>query len=429
MQKRKLVSSDSYVIRLAGIVTDYDHLVLTRLYQPILGQTALSLYFTMVSEVKFNFLSDIFSHQKLFEITQTDINSFERDCKLLEAIGLLKTYISTTSKGENEFYYYDLYSPLDAASFLSHPLYGLLLKQRVSEETYNSLVSYFKMNNEVEGYKKDISASFKSVYKVNLDDPSANTLLKDMGVTVKNNTTTSSSFDLSKLNIMLKNHNIKQEVLNEEVVNELDKAASLYGLNEEQLVRIMEDCVISNGLHQVLNIDKFRNHCFTNNKINDNTVMSLSEKENKLIAFFTDNTAEDILEYSQNGLKPTTSDKELINEIRNETALPDQVIGVILSFVLKEKNKSLPRKYTLTIASDLMRHEITTAKEAIDYLNNRNKQISDKKDSKDARFNTVQMKLINETEIKTNKDVIDPSIEEEIARLRAERKAKKAKKS
>ena len=213
MQKRNVISSDQYIIRLAGIITDYDRVVLTRLYQPIIGQTALSLYLTMASEVKYYFTSDINSHQKLFELTQTDINTFETDCRHLEALGLLKTYISTTTKEGEELYYYDLYSPLDAASFLSHPLYGLLLKQRISEETYNSLVSYFQMNNELEGHKRDITSSFKSVYKINLDDPSAKDILASQGIDVKRNSLKeTSSFDLNLLKSMIYLESLKEKV-------------------------------------------------------------------------------------------------------------------------------------------------------------------------------------------------------------------------
>ncbi len=421
MQKRNVISSDQYIIRLAGVITDYDHTVLVRLYQPIIGQTALSLYLTMLSEVKYYFTSDVNSHQKLFELTQTDINTFTSDCRHLEALGLIKTYISTTTKEGEELYYYDLYSPLDAASFLSHPLYGLLLKQRISEETYNSLVTYFQMNNELEGHKRDISASFKSVYKVNLDDPSAKEILEKQGIDVKRNPLReSSSFDLNLLKSMFKAHNIKQEVLNEEVVKELDNAANLYGYNEQQLVTLMESSLISNGARQALDFDKFRNNCFINGKVLDDTVNAIANNANKIskkASLWDDVTPLEYLTYRQNNHEPMQIDVQLINEIKEETQLPDPVINVLIDYVLFKKNNSLPNAYTLKIAGDLMRNNIDTSAKACAHLKKKGKEIDDA---------TIQFEAIKADSIK--EDINQEEVDEEIARLRAERKAKKARK-
>ena len=68
----KLVSilpADSYVVINKSLLNDNDRLVLTMLYQPIIGSTALSLYFTLWSDLnKTEIMSNEYTHHHLMSV-------------------------------------------------------------------------------------------------------------------------------------------------------------------------------------------------------------------------------------------------------------------------------------------------------------------------------------------------------------------------
>ena len=48
--RREIINSfDTYEVNRASIITDYDRKVLYRLYQPLVGYGAISLYFTLLA--------------------------------------------------------------------------------------------------------------------------------------------------------------------------------------------------------------------------------------------------------------------------------------------------------------------------------------------------------------------------------------------
>lgn len=386
MEQKKLSSYDKYIVRLASYITDYDRIVLTRLYQPLCGTSALAMYFTLLTEAKDRYLSDIATHQKLFEIMQCTVKEYEKDRKTLEALGLLKTYFSTTET-KTSFYYYELYAPLSADKFLSHVLYGTLLKQRLDSKTYKNAKEYFMMNNDIEGHKVDISAGFNDVFKLDLDDTDS---LKDVlsselvdlkKKTVKNN----SSFDIAIFKICLQNRQIRSDILNEELVNTIDMMVSLYGLNEEEIADILQTCIHSNGLRQYVDLMKFKDKCYNNRRIIDNNLKMMSEyvskqpKNRTKKEMWEGMSPYEFLQYRQNDIPPTQTDMNLIDEIKRQTSLPNPVINVLLDFVLITKDNSLPKNYVLTIAGDLLRSGIGDALEASEYLKNKGKKIDKKK--------------------------------------------------
>lgn len=386
MEQKKLSSYDKYIVRLASYITDYDRIVLTRLYQPLCGTSALSMYFTLLTEAKDRYLSDISTHQKLFEIMQCTVKEYEKDRKTLEALGLLKTYFSTTET-KTSFYYYELYAPLSADKFLTHVLYGTLLKQRLDAITYKNAKDYFMMNNDIEGHKVDISAGFNDVFKLDLDDTDS---LKDVlsselvdlkKKTVKNN----SSFDIAIFKICLQNRQIRSDILNEELVNTIDMMVSLYGLNEEEIADILQTCIHSNGLRQYVDLMKFKDKCYNNRRLIDNNLKMMNEyvskqpKNKTKKEMWEGMSPYEFLQFRQNDIPPTQTDMNLIDEIKRQTSLPNPVINVLLDFVLITKDNSLPKNYVLTIASDLLRSGIGDALEASEYLKNKGKKIDRKK--------------------------------------------------
>ena len=94
--RREIISSkDTYEVNRASIVTDFDRKVLYRLYQPLVGYGAISLYFTLLSELEADMTTMKTSrpHSVIFDMMNCTNKDFTMFVQLLEGVGLVKTYV------------------------------------------------------------------------------------------------------------------------------------------------------------------------------------------------------------------------------------------------------------------------------------------------------------------------------------------------
>ena len=162
-----LKDEDYLEVSLNSLVADYDRVIITNLYQPIIGFKAVSVYFTLLSEAENQKINPIISHQSLFTRMQINAGDFVDSRKYLEAVGLLKTYVSKM-RG-NKLYQYELYAPKTPKLFFDNTLlFGMLIKN-IGENNANKLKNLYSINSHIEG--EDITASFLEVFSPDLDDP------------------------------------------------------------------------------------------------------------------------------------------------------------------------------------------------------------------------------------------------------------------
>ena len=108
---------DLYLVINNSNIDDYGRDILIKLYQPIVGADAINLYFTLWSELDYmRVMSEEESHYSLMSKTKKDIYEIVNSRKLLEAVGLLKTFINDEKE---KVYIYKLYAPLDPNEFIN----------------------------------------------------------------------------------------------------------------------------------------------------------------------------------------------------------------------------------------------------------------------------------------------------------------------
>ena len=70
----------------------------------------------------------------------------------------------------------------------------------------------------------------------------------------------------------------------------------------------------------------------------------------------------------QGNMEPSKQDVKLIEDLSLMTKLDPGVINVLLDYVMFNKQNTLPYNYVMKIASSLVRENITSAMEAIEYF-------------------------------------------------------------
>ena len=138
-----ILPADIYTVVNKTILNENDRKIITMLYQPIIGYTATSLYFTLIDDLdKLELISDDLTHHHLMATMQLKLESIVKAREKLEAVGLLKTYF----KKENvNHYVYLLYSPIPANEFFNHPILNIVLYNNLGKEEYEKLLSYYKV--------------------------------------------------------------------------------------------------------------------------------------------------------------------------------------------------------------------------------------------------------------------------------------------
>ena len=157
-----ILPADTYTVINKAVITSNDKKIITMLYQPIIGYTACSLYFTLLDDLdKKEQVSNPITHHHLMAIMQLKLEEIVKAREKLEAIGLLKSYLKKESVNK---YVYLLFSPLSANEIFNHPILNIVLYNNLGKEEYDKLVNYYKVPRISLKDYEDITLSFDDVF-------------------------------------------------------------------------------------------------------------------------------------------------------------------------------------------------------------------------------------------------------------------------
>ena len=162
-----LSTNDMFDIKVSSLLADYDRDTIANLYQPIIGYTALAIYFTFWSESHNQQVVSLSSHEQLLLRMKIATGQFIDARKQLEAVGLLKTRLEKVR--EFSIYHYELFAPKTPMKFFNDTLlYGLLI-QNLGETEANRIKRVYQVNEQLPT-GEDISASFNDIFHPDFSD-------------------------------------------------------------------------------------------------------------------------------------------------------------------------------------------------------------------------------------------------------------------
>ena len=90
MKEIVILPADTYTVVNKTVIKDLDRKLITMLYQPIIGYTATSLYFTLVDDLdKRELMSEDLTHHHLMSTMQLKLDDIVVARQKLEAVGYL----------------------------------------------------------------------------------------------------------------------------------------------------------------------------------------------------------------------------------------------------------------------------------------------------------------------------------------------------
>lgn len=400
-----LTNNDFLEVRLASLIADFDRDTLSNLYQPMIGYEALSLYMTLWSEAYNEKVSPLCTHEQLFLRMRMPAGAFVEARKYLEATGLLKTFVS---QGQDyKIYHYELYAPKSPRGFFDDALlYGMLIKS-IGEKNSTRLKNIYLVEPK-QDYGEEITAKFAEVFHPEFNDTAfVEAANADNKVKGRNAGKIKGQFSYEVFFDYLKQiSQIKESAFNKSEMKEVERLATLNGVNEEEsanLVNRLYDPSQSKG-HRI-DFDKLAKIMqeTTDNKYRSN--VKRARREPNLMSGETDlarkinlmekHSPKDYLSILQGGTKPASADLKVINDLSKNYNLPNPVINAVVDYVLYKADNVLSRPYAEKVAVSLVRENILTAVDAMNYL----KKV-DKK-SRNKKVNKTFVKVL-ETEHKDN---------------------------
>ncbi len=390
-----ILPADSYIVVNKTIITEIDKQILIDLYQPIIGNKAVSLYLTLYNDLERNAVTTgEFTHHHLLSVMQMSLKDIVFAREKLEGIGLLKTYFK---KGSVNSYVYALYSCISANEFFNHPILNMVLYNNVGKNEYNKLVSRYKLPRIVLKDYEDISLKFDEVYtsaSVNSFFTNDEIISRRKGEIIFKDVV---DFDLliSGLDTSI----INERAFNKDVRNLINNLSFLYNIDISTMQNLIRASINEKGLiDRDLLRKSSRNFYQFEHSGNLPTIIHYSQpeylkspsgdntKKGKMIYTFENTNPYQFLKSKYKNGKVITRDLQIIENLLLDLKLSPGVVNVLLDYVLRVNNKKLNKSYVETIASHWKRLGIETVPEAMNACikehkkSNKNNNVKKKED-------------------------------------------------
>ncbi len=385
MKNITVLPADTYTVINKTVITDKDKKIITLLYQPIIGYTAVSLYYTLIGDLeKCDVMSEDLTHHHLMANMQLKLEDIIIAREKLEAIGLLKTYMKKDNVNQ---YVYLLYSPISVNDFFLHPILNVVLYNNLGKTEYDKVKNYFKVPRfNLKDYE-DITSSFDEVFK-----PVRSTIEgtnEDITKRDSNNIRINKGIDFNLLISSFPEKNINEKCFNEETKELINQLSFIYNLDTLDMQGLVRNSINEKGLIDKTILRKScRDYYQFDNYGNLPTLIYNRQPEYlkkpkgdnskwaRVVYTFENVTPYQLLKAKYKGAEPTDRDKRLIENLLVDQKLAPGVVNVLISYVLKVNNERLNRSYVETIAGEWKRLNIETVEDAMRYTEKEHKKLN-----------------------------------------------------
>ena len=365
MKNRDLALSDIYTVINHAILNDQDRSVLTKLYKPIIGSDAISLYYSLWSDLEKNGMSKEHTFNHLTLATQLTIKEIKDAKNRLEGTGLIKTYLKTEKQN---YFVFQIYNPLTASDFFKNILLSSALYSILGKTEYKVIKADFTIPKfNIESYE-DVSKAFDQIFTAY--HPKSEPGKDNIEVAQSINPSVKENLDFELLSDSLPT----PKMINKEIRELLSNLSYVYNMSSMELKPILLDSIEKGAVNQ----EKIRKKCkkyyeFENNdkpkfiyqEETKKTELNPDSKRDKMISVFENTSPYQFLRSKYKNGKPTARDLEVIEALMTEQKLTPSVTNVLIDYVLKINQNRLTKKFVEAIASQWKISNVSTAAEAM----------------------------------------------------------------
>lgn len=398
-------SNPKHLYYVANKITLYpdDEKILIKLYQPLVGAVAVALYQTLISDYDpYGIISDSKGIYSLQEQLDCSLRKLFRALHKLEAVGLVKTYLSDNVF--NNILVFKLFKVPSADKFFATQLLASLLKEKVGITTFHQLSHNFaevaKLREKPIKNARDVSANFIDVFRLPGDE--AITPSRDVVEAAKENkikkaeAATVNDHDNVDWDFIKNKYQVYQIPAKEVEINQnqIRSLMQTYGLSEEEFVDESLPCLHGSYKLNMRNISNTLAENYKRSKTRENVQKQLNEGQEKALAAIKSLDANDkkLLKRAQEnspaeflyqlktekGGIASTNEKYIINNLHTQYGLPEDLIN-ILTYTCLTYDSVVSSKLAYKIANDWLQHGVATGVQALQYVKKRHNSLGKKK--------------------------------------------------
>ncbi len=399
-----ILPADTYVVVNRTIITENDKKLVTTLYQPIIGHTAVSLYFTLIDDLlKREIMSNEETHHHLMATMQAKLENIVIAREKLEAVGLLKTYVK---KDDVNNYVYVLYSPMSASEFLNHPILNIVLYNNIGKKEYDKIVSYYRIPKiNLKDYE-DITANFNSVFssvRGNVFNENDNIIERN-----QNGISLDKHVDFNLLISSLPKSMINERCFNDSTRELIENLAYIYGIDDLNMQMLVRNSINEKGM---IDKNELRINCRNFYQFESGGMLPTlvytkqpeylkspegnTSNRAKQIYTFENTTPYDYLKSKYKNGEPSVRELKIIEDLMINYKMKPGVVNVLISYVLKMNNQKFTKNYVDTVAAQWSRLNIETVEEAMEVAKKEHDKIKRMLESKNKVKPTIDSKKEN----------------------------------
>lgn len=389
---------------------------LIHLYQPIIGADGLSLYFSLLGDIVWEYgMSESMLHADILTDCNIGLQQFYEARLKLEGIGLLSTFRRQDAQ-LGTVYLYQLQDPLTPEVFLKDSLLTFLLEEQVSENKFKALIKRFKPKKIDTSDYQEITHNFSEVY---------NFQEEQFAVSYESLASCTEQFEMPpepNPSLQDKDTNLDWELLKETLTKlgihtDFDEAVSqeiqvchaMYGMNEVELSELLAKT--ADVVDNTVDLKAFRRMVRQIHQkkkapaqaISPDVPEDFSEEDKKTYRYnslklegFNESDIQIIEETEkyppmtyfeaikeQKGGYVTDPETWIIRDLINKSGLPNSVINFLINYVLIVKNSpSLNAAFVNTIANEWAQSSIRTPEAALKHVREVNQKKAKTAESK-----------------------------------------------
>src|SRR5699024_11036789 len=137
-----LTPRTEFLVNNKEILSETERIMLNDIYMQMGGSIAVSIYIYLHdSSRKFKPL-EVRMHSEFIDEMNMTLSTFREEIEKLEAVGLVKTYVSNDSDVDQLIY--EVKKPLDAEQFFNDPMLSMYLFTKIGSTSFNKKREYWK---------------------------------------------------------------------------------------------------------------------------------------------------------------------------------------------------------------------------------------------------------------------------------------------
>ena len=363
----RLKPNTEFIVYQPATLSNDNYEVLNALYLPVIGTEAFGIYLYLFESTKVHNTLAVRFHRELMDELSINLSNFEASLDKLEAIGLMRTYVS--NKEHDDLFVYRLMQPLTPEMYFKDPMLSMYLYTQVGSAKFNDKkerLIYPELPEDITEVTKKFTEIFYHSRDATFRTPDEKFKQDDVS---RGPSIDLDDFDFDVLFTHLKGTRIDKQFFSKEVRRLVVQLSQLFKLNAYDIKQILLQ-----STSPQFGIDKER--------LKTEARKYYQKEYGEVIPSFT--TAEEAVKPSSDetylesldkvspldrindlrSYKPSENDLKVVTELIVKTGLENGVINVLLEYAIQMKDGDLPLRYVMTIAENWGKEGYRTAGEA-----------------------------------------------------------------